>query len=347
MMLPASTRGDDPTVRLLVAQYLQVVEAHNVSIPPGYVLLKPDVQDYIYQHMFNETNIWPLPPTGYRIRILKMLLAKMEESMSDPDEDEISDDLMGYLGSLLSVPHESPLEQAQKLSYVSYTVPGRLGHEVGASVITWENRGLILSSGTTGFRTWEAALHLATYLATPKGKSLIQGMDVIELGSGTGLLSLYCLKYLGANSVMATDRDPALLSNIQDCVVQNNLDPARIKTGIWEWGNPFSQDGDSSGKSIQSFDVALGADLIYDVDLVPLLIPTLQDLFDNYKIKHFVISATLRNPKTFSAFFEACGESNLNAHELEFESPPRESQDGLFHSTDVPIRTYIISPSRL
>ena len=46
---------------------------------------------------------------------------------------------------------------------------------------------------------------------------------------------------------------------------------------------------------------------IYDIDLVPPLLATLQDLFDNYGIKGFVLSATLRNPETFRAFLQACG----------------------------------------
>lgn len=46
---------------------------------------------------------------------------------------------------------------------------------------------------------------------------------------------------------------------------------------------------------------------IYDVDLVPLLLSTLRDLFDNYRIEEFLISATLRNRDTFQAFLDACG----------------------------------------
>lgn len=168
---------------------------------------------------------------------------------------------MSAWSEIISRPQKSSVEDAQKLSFVRYTEPRTADHRPLRSVITLENRGLILSAGTTGFRTWEAALHLGTYLSTPEGRRLVEGMNVIELGSGTGFLSLYCLKCLGANTVMATDRDPALLSNIQDCVPRNNLDPSRIGTGIWEWGNDFDADQCFPGPS-QNFDVALGADLV-------------------------------------------------------------------------------------
>jgi len=85
---------------------------------------------------------------------------------------------------------------------------------------------------------------------------------------------------------------------------------------------------------------------IYDVDLVPPLLATLQDLFGNYGIKDFLLSATLRNPDTFKAFLQACEtEGNFVTHQIGFESPPPESQRGFFHRIDVPIRTYKITRS--
>lgn len=46
---------------------------------------------------------------------------------------------------------------------------------------------------------------------------------------------------------------------------------------------------------------------IYDVDIIPLLTSTLRDLFENYELKEFIISATLRNQDTFKTFLSACG----------------------------------------
>jgi hypothetical protein len=46
---------------------------------------------------------------------------------------------------------------------------------------------------------------------------------------------------------------------------------------------------------------------VYDVDIVPLLVSTLRDLFENYGLKEFLMSATLRNQDTFNTFLNACG----------------------------------------
>lgn len=170
---------------------------------------------------------------------------------------------MSSWSALVTRPKRSPLEEARDLSYIKYTPPRTLANPTCQSIITSENRGLILSSGITGFRTWEAALNLATFLSTPAGRAVVSGKHVVELGAGTGLISIYCLKCLDSKSVLATDREPALLANIQDCAVRNNLDSTKLHTSIWEWGSPMGFQNDTGGNRSNSFDVALGADLVW------------------------------------------------------------------------------------
>ncbi|DAA79861.1 TPA_exp: Uncharacterized protein A8136_0634 [Trichophyton benhamiae CBS 112371] len=319
-------------LRLLAAQYFQAVEVQSLRFPPGNVLLKLPVQQWINRNMFCEDTVWPLPPLNYRTRVLKMILSTIEESFTDPEEDEILDDLMTSWGILISRPKLSPLEQTQQLSYIKYTPPVVLDSKHDESVITLENRGLILAAGTTGFRTWEAALHLGTFLSTQTGKEFISGKNVLELGAGTGLVSMYCSKSLGASRVIATDRDPALIANIQECISWNKLTSKKITASIWEWGTPLEcpDNVQDNGQRV-SIDTALGADL---------------DLFDNYYLKEFIISATLRNQETLNAFLSACAASNLLASQVAFESPPEGAQDGFFHSTSIPILTYKVTSLR-
>ena len=171
---------------------------------------------------------------------------------------------MSCWSDLIVQPKPSPFDEAQRISYVKYTAPSTWNSSCASqSVITAESRDLILSSGTTGFRTWEAALHLGTYLATPEGQSLIQGRNVVELGGGTGFISMYCVKHLGAESALVTDREPALISNVQDCMSQNNLDNNNLKAAIWEWGGPLHVPENHPSQPALSFDIAVGADLVW------------------------------------------------------------------------------------
>ncbi|KAJ5621977.1 hypothetical protein N7528_005209 [Penicillium herquei] len=360
------------TIRTLTAQYFQLVDPPHLSLPPDNVLLRPEVQTALYEHMFDES-LTPLPPTTYRTRILKLLIARLENAITDPEEDEILDDLMSCWGTLLAQPKPSAIEAAQQLSHVKYTAPlqtqsptnstqpqcSSLSESAERTVITVESRGVILSGGTTGNRTWEAALHLGSFLASPAGKDLVHGKRVIELGAGTGFISLFCARNLGAHSVVATDREPVLIENMKECVRLNSESSAKdsesvsADTGripmypaIWDWGTPLQKTDDMSSLGEDEalrFDVALGADLIYDSDLVPLLLSTVRDLFENYGVKQFLIAATLRNEDTFNTFLRGCETNEFNAEHLPFESTSTEEQTGFFHSTSIPIRTYRIS----
>lgn len=78
---------EETVLHVLEAQYFQLVEPQFLSTPRNDVLVKPEVQEAIYQNMFNESTVWPLPPASYRSRVLKSLLFRIEESILDPEED--------------------------------------------------------------------------------------------------------------------------------------------------------------------------------------------------------------------------------------------------------------------
>jgi 2-polyprenyl-3-methyl-5-hydroxy-6-metoxy-1,4-benzoquinol methylase len=189
---------------------------------------------------------------------------------------EITEALLEKWTTLLTQPKPDPLAQAQQLSYIRYTAPTPFPSTPAAparTILTSESRGLILAGGTTGFRTWEAALHLGTYLSTEAGRALVARKRVIELGAGTGFLSLFMAKYLSPVRVVATDRETALIECMEDCARRNGVavaesdsgtapagDGGVFEAGIWEWGTPLGRRDEDEPEDV--FDVALGADLV-------------------------------------------------------------------------------------
>lgn len=71
----------------LAAQYFQLVELQQLDLPPGPVLIQPAVQTALYERMFNENAVFPVPPDRYRSRVLKQLISRIEESIINPEED--------------------------------------------------------------------------------------------------------------------------------------------------------------------------------------------------------------------------------------------------------------------
>lgn len=74
-------------INLLAAQYFQQVELPSLALPDGPTLVSPAIQTALYENMFNESTAWPLPPTPYQTRVLKKIIARIEEAISDPEED--------------------------------------------------------------------------------------------------------------------------------------------------------------------------------------------------------------------------------------------------------------------
>jgi protein-lysine N-methyltransferase EEF2KMT len=237
---------------------------------------------------------------------------------------------------------------AQQKCYVTYTSP-----EMSPGVFTitlLETPFLLASSGTTGFCTWEAALHLATYLCSESGKRFVRGKSVIELGAGTGLVSILCAKYLDAKRVAATDGSAEIINHLEFNMSLNGLkSSSRIETAVLKWGQSldgmFLDDFDET----RSYDLIVAADVTYDPDSIKPLVATLSGLLALKPDSRALISATRRNAETLDMFRKTCNTWGLEIVDLETSHqhlandsgifPPGQIQTGYFHSTTVPIET--------
>ena len=153
---------------------------------------------------------------------------------------------------------------AQQKSYVTYTAP--IHGPDAAQVTLLEAPSLLASSGTTGFRTWEAALFLGAYLSSPNGNHLVAGKRVLELGTGTGFLSILVAKHLGAHYVLATDGSQEVVSDVKSNILLNDLEGRElIQTAILQWGHTLIGGVADCREDKRSYDVVLGADVVSDL----------------------------------------------------------------------------------
>lgn len=199
--------------------------------------------------------------SSYYLRLLTACLLDMQE---------ISDDLMSAMSTLLTsnVPSES--DSAQQKAFVTYSYPLSIADDSTAgdqSVTLLEARSVISGSGTTGLRTWEAALLLGSYLTTEDGRDLIKGKKIFELGAGTGVISILCAKHLKAAGVVATDGDEAVVDAIKTNLFLNGLDAdspegCQIRTAALKWGWPIDATAFSEDYGMEVPDVLLGADVV-------------------------------------------------------------------------------------
>ena len=165
----------------------------------------------------------------------------------------------------MSQPLPSASAAAQQKSYVTYTAPVPGPH--AARVTLLEAPLLLASSGTTGFRTWEAALFLGAYLSSPDGNHLVTGKRVLELGAGTGFLSIFVAKHLGAHHVLATDGSQEVINDLKSNILLNELEGGElVHTAVLQWGHTLIGRVVDPREEKSSCDLVLGADVVSDFD---------------------------------------------------------------------------------
>jgi len=210
----------------------------------------------------------------------------------------------------------------QEKSIVVYTLPHtRSGKPVLVEAIQLlESRWVLGSGGTTGLRTWEAALHLATHLCASRGSSTIRDRNVIELGAGTGLVSILASKNCGARQVLATDGSRGVVSAIRGNIARNEEGTAlNVRAEMLQWGEEEILDIVREMLGEQPLHLILGADVTYDQTSVSALVTTLRLLLDLYPNAKALISMPVRNEQTPELFLRACSKTLIFLKRKTFE----------------------------
>ncbi|RHY16833.1 hypothetical protein DYB37_005096 [Aphanomyces astaci] len=131
------------------------------------------------------------------------------------------------------------------------------------------------TSEISGQRIWPGSYLLAEYVhANP---DIVTGKRVLELGAGTGLVSLVA-RLAGATSAIATDGDLDVVTDILAWNVQNNAATNATlgsidTTSLW-WGDASSNEAFRDRFGSNPFDVIVAGDVLYKGELVPLLLST-------------------------------------------------------------------------
>lgn len=228
---------------------------------------------------------------------------------------------------------------AQQKSYVTYTLPFMSDYYPAPTITVLEARNLLLASGTTGFRTWEACLHLSAYLGSSSCSITLKGKQVLELGSGTGYLAVFCSKYLGVAQMTATDGSYDVLADLETNFYLNDLQNSTIiEAKELKWGQALLGGEQAEWNQGRILDVILAADVTYDIGAQPALMATIVDLHELYPKATILISATIRNEKTWENFVKICKSNRFVMDEIDFPVLPPEMQEGPFYWDGFPIR---------
>ncbi|KAK9347969.1 putative methyltransferase-domain-containing protein [Lipomyces starkeyi] len=269
-----------------------------------------EVQHELYVELCESDTRFKRPPRDYIGGVVKKLVLLLEHLQVDIDDDIISYMLFAMANTKSQVYFKAPT--TPQFGAVTYL----LGEEVNCDdeyITIQENRNVISGSGTTGYRTWEAALALGEYILSQRHTEHsdvdVVGKRILEVGAGTGFVSLLCGK-LGAAKVFGTDGYEDIVLRLRRNIEDNKLANV-VETRVYKWGN---SSGDDTGhvleresreadyKYTDPVDLILGADITFDAEICELLVKSLDILMTENPHAKVIISATIRSDETITAF---------------------------------------------
>lgn len=145
---------------------------------------------------------------------------------------------------------------------------------------------------TTGLGVWPASILMARYAV--QMRALLEGRVVVELGCGCGLPGLAAAVYCNPKKMYLTDIHVPTLENLKFNAKKNNLQavtsdtdgnekssssvfnidsPAGVGSAVVEVLNLNWKD--TSTYPSEAVDVIIGADLVYDVAILQMLVPAI------------------------------------------------------------------------
>ncbi|CAN6619679.1 protein-lysine N-methyltransferase Efm3p [Trichomonascus vanleenenianus] len=182
----------------------------------------------------------------------------------------------------------------------------------------YEEPSVIAQQGSTGHRTWEAALALTDYIV--KHKRELTADRFVELGAGTGLVGIaaHQLGVASGGMTILTDGDGMVVAQLQQNIDLNHLDPTAIRPDKLWWGEDSPRDFVPCGAST----IVACADVTYDDELIPELARCLKDFLLLKETKFALLSATMRSMQTFDVFRHTCVTNNIVLTEVASYSSP-------------------------
>ncbi|NXG26574.1 EF2KT methyltransferase, partial [Grallaria varia] len=261
------------------------------------------LRDILHQTILHPLCVKYPPSTNYRRCFLTELIKKHESTAAEP-----LDELYDALADVLK-------EEEATQCYKNYLLP------TGDCVTLSESTAMI-SGGTTGLITWDAALHLAEWAM--ENPEVFSDRTVLELGSGIGFTGIAICKTCQPKTY--------IFSDCHHCVLRQLGENIQLNGFVLEPGATWGIQTESQGQEVEAKncqkpkvilaeldwdsvtekqlvglqpDVVIAADVVYDPEIILALIGMLQKLSTcraDRKPPEVFIASTIRNPDTYQLF---------------------------------------------
>ncbi|XP_041532218.1 protein-lysine N-methyltransferase EEF2KMT isoform X2 [Microtus oregoni] len=245
----------------------------------------------------------------------------LEEKLKEPSGSEL---LLAILQK--TVKHPVCVQHLPSVKYARCFLSKLIKKPSGDSVTLSESTAIV-SHGTTGLVTWDAALCLAEWAI--KNPAVFTDRTVLELGSGAGLTGLAVCKACHPRAFIFSDCHGQVLEQLRGNVLLNGFslepdtptDPGSPKVTVAEldWDEVTA----SQFSAFQA-DVVIAADVLYCGEVTLSLVRVLKLLSDCQRknAPHVYVAYTVRSQDTGKLFITELDRAGIYWEEV----PPHASK---------------------
>ncbi|XP_036164945.1 protein-lysine N-methyltransferase EEF2KMT isoform X2 [Myotis myotis] len=254
----------------------------------------------------------------------------LEEKLRDSGSELLLDILQKTVKHPLCVKHPPSVKYAR--CFLSELIRKPSGDSV-----TLSESSAIISHGTTGLVTWNAALYLAEWAI--ENPAAFTHRTVLELGSGAGLTGLAICKMCHPRAYVFSDCHSLVLEQLRGNILLNGLLLESDATAPAQHPGHTTHNTESPRVTVAQLDwdivtapqlaafqpdVIIAADVLYCPETVLSLVRVLQTLSACQKDRQApdaYIAFTIRNPETCRLFTTELGKAGIS-----WEAAPRHNQ---------------------
>ncbi|XP_068629665.1 protein-lysine N-methyltransferase EEF2KMT [Battus philenor] len=226
---------------------------------------------------------------------------------------EVHDGIFEFLCSLMK--HKS---EESNFCYRHYIFDDEFNN-----IITMKETNNMVVNGTTGMKTWEAALMLSDWILC--NKELFHKKRVLELGSGVGFTGITLGMLCTPESITMTDCHNDVLKLLVENISINfqNLVKSETSQITCFRGEELNIDVQTldwnyieKANVKEKPDVIIGADIVYDPSILLPLCNVIQTFFKNNNCLEVYIASVIRNEETFEQFLGYLGKIDVEVKKL-------------------------------
>lgn len=137
--------------------------------------------------------------------------------------------------------------------------------------IKLKEQTLFLANGEEGLHLWEASICLARYCVLHK--EMFEEKNVIELGTGVGLLGITLLKKTNLKRLTFSDYNDSVLKNLKENIDYNQGQKEKYEILKLNWKD--------YEKANEKYDIIVGTELIYQGGLIEELAKLIKKILNS------------------------------------------------------------------